>query len=402
MNKVIKTDLEYEKALTEIETLVDLDPDVGTPEADSLELLTLLVQDYEAKHFSFPLPDPIEAIKFRMEQQNLLQRDLVPYIGSRSKVSEILAGKRPLTLSMIRSLHFGLGIPAQVLLQEREPSDMDAVPIEWDKFPVTEMISRGWIFDSGSELLNKTEKILKDFFNPLVTPLIQAVLYRKTTHVRSERPTDEYSLAAWAARVLQIALENPPKGSFNPENITLDFMRNVVKLSIYENGPLLAKEYLSEHGISMIVEPSLPRTHLDGAAIMSNLEIPVIGLTIRYDRVDNFWFTLMHELSHISLHFGSDVIQFYDDLDLETQDDPREKEADELASEALIPKEEWLKSPARYVKTADAVYHLAKKIGVNPAIVAGRMRFEAKTYRILGNLVGHGYIRKLFTDVTWS
>jgi HTH-type transcriptional regulator / antitoxin HigA len=118
MTKVIKTETEYEAALAEIENLMDLDPDPGTPEADQLELLALLVEDYESKRFEIAPPDAIEAIKFRMEQQGLIQRDLVPYIGSRSRVSEVLNGKRTLTLPMIRALHEGLGIPLESLIQQ--------------------------------------------------------------------------------------------------------------------------------------------------------------------------------------------------------------------------------------------------------------------------------------------
>src|SRR5437763_6688795 len=118
--KGIKDQESYELALAEISNLMDSDPQPGTPDADRLELLILLVQDYETKNFPIEIPDPIEAIRFRMEQQNLSQRDLVPYIGSRSKVSEVLSGKRPLSLSMIRALHTKLGIPAKVILQEQD------------------------------------------------------------------------------------------------------------------------------------------------------------------------------------------------------------------------------------------------------------------------------------------
>ena len=114
--KVIKTDVEYEAALSRIEELLDADP--GTPEGDELELLATLVELYEKAAHPIDLPDPVEAVKFRMEQAELKQKDLVPFIGSRSKVSEVLSGQRPLSLPMIRKLHQGLGIPAEVLLQE--------------------------------------------------------------------------------------------------------------------------------------------------------------------------------------------------------------------------------------------------------------------------------------------
>ena len=119
--KIIKSEEEYEGSLTEVERLIALDPEQGTPEADRLELLSTLVESYEKEHFPVDIPDPISAIRFRMEEQGLKQQDLVPYIGSKSRVSEILSGKRSLTLPMIRALNTGLGIPLNVLVDEPEP-----------------------------------------------------------------------------------------------------------------------------------------------------------------------------------------------------------------------------------------------------------------------------------------
>src|ERR1044072_4438282 len=118
MIKVIKSEKEHAAALAEISSLIDRDPDPGTPDADRLELLSLLVENYESNTYAKRALDPIEAIRFRMEQQNLKQADLAAYLGSRSKVSEVLSGKRSLTLSMIRALHSQLGIPANALLRE--------------------------------------------------------------------------------------------------------------------------------------------------------------------------------------------------------------------------------------------------------------------------------------------
>ena len=125
MIKIIKTENEYNKALADAEALVELDPAPGTKQGDQLELLTFLISKYEEDHFALGLPDPIEAIKFRMDQQGLSQKDLVPYIGSRSKVSEVLNRRRPLSLNMIRALHAGLGIPAEVLIQQDTTSSAD-------------------------------------------------------------------------------------------------------------------------------------------------------------------------------------------------------------------------------------------------------------------------------------
>ncbi|MGB7400924.1 helix-turn-helix domain-containing protein [Castellaniella sp.] len=116
----IRTETDYKASLKTISRLMESDPDLGTPEGDRLDVLTTLVQAYEAKHFQIDLPDPVEAIKFRMEQAGLTAKDLEPMIGQRNRVYEILNRKRPLTLPMIRRLHKGLGIPAENLIQPTE------------------------------------------------------------------------------------------------------------------------------------------------------------------------------------------------------------------------------------------------------------------------------------------
>jgi HTH-type transcriptional regulator/antitoxin HigA len=113
--KPIRTQADYEAALGEIERLFNAKP--GTTEADSLEVLSTLTEVYEEKHYALPLPDPIEAILYHMESRGLSRSDLEPFIGSRARVSEILNRRRPLTMEMIRRLHEGLGISAEVLIQ---------------------------------------------------------------------------------------------------------------------------------------------------------------------------------------------------------------------------------------------------------------------------------------------
>lgn len=401
ITKVIKDQESYELALAEISNLMDSDPQPSTPDADRLELLTLLVQDYETKNFPIRIPNPIEAIRFRMEQQNLSQRDLVPYIGSRSKVSEVLSGKRPLSLSMIRALHTKLSIPAKVLLQERDLAAAEESGIEWDRFPIKDMISRGWIKATLSEAKDKKEELLRRFFAPLGSPVEVAAMYKRTDSFRSARSMDKYALTAWTARVMKLAMSDPPSVEYKLNIITLDFMRDVARLSWSESGPRLAQEFLKKHGISLVIEPHLPHTHLDGAAIMVMAHRPIIGLSLRHDRIDNFWFCLMHELSHIALHYGQGITHFYDDLDIKHSDDPREREADDFAGEALIPKAEWKSSPASVLPSPEAVQDLADQLRIHPAIIAGRIRHENKSYQVLNQLVGHGQVRRLFEGITW-
>ena len=116
----IHNEADYKASLLEISTLMDLDPDAGSPDGDRLDILATLVQAYEAKHYPIDPPDPIEAIKFRMEQGGLSVKDLVPLIGNSNRVYEVLGRKRALTLPMIRRLHKQLGIPAEVLIAERD------------------------------------------------------------------------------------------------------------------------------------------------------------------------------------------------------------------------------------------------------------------------------------------
>jgi HTH-type transcriptional regulator / antitoxin HigA len=111
----IKTEADYQAALAEIERLFDAAP--NTPAGDRLDMLATLVEAYEAQHYSIPAPDPIEAITYHMESRGLSRRDLEPYLGSRARVAEVLNRKRPLSLDMIRRLHTGLGIGAEILIQ---------------------------------------------------------------------------------------------------------------------------------------------------------------------------------------------------------------------------------------------------------------------------------------------
>ena len=118
--KAIRTEQDYLAALREVSALIDFDPSLDTPEGERLDVLGTLVQAYDAKHYPIDPPDPIDAIKFRMEQSNMTVKDLVPYIGPLNRVYEVLNYKRSLSLNMIRRLSEGLQIPAEVLIRETD------------------------------------------------------------------------------------------------------------------------------------------------------------------------------------------------------------------------------------------------------------------------------------------
>jgi HTH-type transcriptional regulator / antitoxin HigA len=118
--KPLKSEQDYRHTLDRIDDLMDAEPD--SPAGDELDILVMLIEAFEARHHPTDPPDPIEAIKFRMDQAGLTRKNLEPLIGTRGRVSEVLAGKRPLTLAMIRRLHDAFDISADVLIQPYQPN----------------------------------------------------------------------------------------------------------------------------------------------------------------------------------------------------------------------------------------------------------------------------------------
>lgn len=397
--KVIKTEKDYQEALSLIEALLQNDPDPDSVEGEKLSLLATLVEDYESSMLPESLPDPVDAILFRMEQVNLKPADLVPYIGSRSKVSEVLSRKRPLTVSMMRALQVGLGIPAKVLLKEvdefRDPDN-----IAWNNFPIREMEKREY-FGNRSVKDAGVKDLMESFFSPMGAPSYFVGMLRKGNYVRASRPMDRHALVVWSAYILKQTRKLKYPRSFRKDAVDIVFMRKLSRLSADPKGPLLAVENLREVGVGLVVEAHFPKTYLDGAAIMTDRTHPVIGLTLRHDRVDNFWFTLMHELAHLALHYDQNISLFYDDLD--HQDSNRiESEADRLAREVLIPEGRWENSPARLVPSPIAAKSLADELGIHIAIVAGRMRYEGCRYHYLNSIVNNAKVRGYFPNRNWA
>jgi HTH-type transcriptional regulator / antitoxin HigA len=225
-------------------------------------------------------------------------------------------------------------------------------------------------------------------------------LYRKNDHLRQGAKADPYSLTAWCWRSLAVARKKEA-AAFDPGTVSLDFMRAVVKLSPHSDGPSRVCQFLAQHGIRLVVVKHLSRTHLDGAALQLVDGAPVIALTLRYDRLDNFWFCLAHELAHVGRHLGGgDVQPFLDDFSAMPLPGEKlskeEEEADEWAREALIPNQAWESSPAHVNPSPTNVIAFAHDLGIAPAIVAGRVRYERRNYRLLTHFVGTGEVRRHF------
>ena len=197
-NRSIHSEKDYTDVLARIEELMDMNR--TSIEDEELDVLATLVENYEDQHFPMDPPDPIETIKFFMQQRGMKQSDLVPIFGSRTKVSEVLNGKRTLTLKMIRALHTDLGIPAEILI--RDGGSLPAVPtgIDIERFPVTEMAKRGWIRKS-SNLKDCTEEIVQDLLACIGGhEALPQALFRQSA--RANISTDIHSLQAWCLYVL--------------------------------------------------------------------------------------------------------------------------------------------------------------------------------------------------------
>ena len=269
-----------------------------------------------------------------------------------------------------------------------------AQPIDWSLFPVKEMYKRNWFegfTGSLSAATAEADSLVQSFIRGAIR---RPLLSLQRQRVRAGSKANSYALLAWQCRVLWLAKSVKRSKEFKHAALDDAWLRSLVQISRFSDGPIRAKKHLEDAGIVLVIEPHLPSTHLDGAAMLGD-EGPVIGLTLRYDRLDNFWFVLLHEIIHIKKHLKKGTVEDIFD-DLEAEPDELEREADLLACQALIPDELWNTTLARYTRSKDAVKSFAARIKVNPAIVAGRIRNEADDYVILSDLLGLGEVRKLF------
>ena len=390
--KIIKSAKDYEANMARLSALMSLDPKPNSKEENELELLALVIQDFERQTVPPVKADPIESILFRMDQMQLTRKELIPFIGSISKVSEVLSRKRPLSLPMIRRLNQGLGIPADILIEdvETDSSLVDQEPeMDFTRFPLKEMLERGCFGDfegNVQRLKDYAEDLVRKFMQDLLPKRMEPAFLRAPLHQRGDRQADEMAILAWRMCVLRKAREVISTREYKQGTITPEWLRELAKLSAFDEGPKLAKEHLARHGITLVIEKHFKRTFLDGAAMLDN-DRPIVALTLRHDRVDNFWFALLHELAHVAKHLKPETPVFIDDLD-RTNLQTVEGEADAMAQEALIPNKSWSAAKVRQTLASEDVMAYADEIGVHPAIVAGRLRHEEKNFRLLSHLIG--------------
>lgn len=213
------------------------------------------------------------------------------------------------------------------------------------------------------------------------------------TGLNVEDHSEDWLLLAWKAQVTRRAKAVIQKQRMHYSPLDVSWLKDLVGLSIRDDGPIAAQSMLAEHGIILVAEPQIAGMNVDGAAFLVEAT-PVIGLTLRHDRLDNFWFTLLHELAHVVLHYRTGLASgFFDSIESPSIDE-LESEADRFAENLLIPSAVWDRSPARIAKSPEPIERLAEQLGIAPAVVFGRIRKERRNYALFSNKIGSGKVRR--------
>lgn len=370
---------ELKRVSIEIETYEDLrarSPDsIESIEADELGLLPILgriARQLSQKEFA-------ELLGMKEQQIQRYERDRYANI-SLERFQRILS-----TLEV--EVH-----PRLSRKRVEKPQNVADFEISLTPELLNDLRKRGWIdlprSLALSEMLTRIGAYVKD-----------AEKYAQTNALHRRQlgaPPIGGALELWTARILNVAAEHRSrmKGKFNIADTS--WLQSLVQLSIYPDGPRRAAEMLREHGIILVIESHLPKTLLDGAAFLLSSGIPVVALTLRHDRIDNFWFTLLHELGHVFMHFNRGLEDGFIDDDLgESRISAIEREADDFARNKFIPDEVWSNSVVRFTRSENAILKFAGSLKIHPSIVAGRLRNE-RGYNLFSELVGAGQIRNLF------
>ena len=350
------------------------------------------------------LPDIL--IRARIARR-MSQKDLGAFLGiAEQQVQRYEAERyRSASLERLSEIAAALDISVRESAQLRTSPPGNDAAFSMSAYPVTEMFKRGYFDDfSGTALQARkaAETLVPAFFREAAYAWKPMALHRRSFRSRSN--PQFAALAAWEARVCILAERHKPVSTFDPEVVTSGWLDGLVRLSPRDDGVSQARRYLFDAGVALVIEPHLPGTLLDGAALRSPSNIAIAALTLRYDRLDNFWFTLLHEIGHLALHIRAGGYEaIFEDTDAEDRS-PVEEEADRFAQEALIPDSQWRLCVSRFTRTEKAVATDAARLGVHPAIIAGRIRREANDYTLLRGLVGTGEVRRQSAreDLAWD
>lgn len=346
---------------------------------------------------SSPQPSPGEYIRNELERRGWLQRDLAFMLHvPEQAINMVVAGKRALSADMARLLSVAFDKPPEFLLglqknheisQElahaKEPDPSVIKMVQWQsRYPIRDMIKRGWLdADSTSTI---TEEQLADFFkvaNVTDPPRLPHAAKKTGSY------SDEISGAqfAWLARVAQIAERLiVPDYSEKTLRDKLPKLRSMMRTPEDVSG---VPRILHECGIRFVLVEVLPGSKIDGVCFwLKENTSPVVGLSLRFDRIDNFWFVLRHELEHVLRRHGVEKIRIDDNLDVadEAELPPEEKQANAAASDFCVPTakmDSWIARKAPFFSERELL-GFATLQQVHPGIVAGQFRNRTKKYNL--------------------
>lgn len=224
---------------------------------------------------------------------------------------------------------------------------------------------------------------------------------KHSTLFRKGASSDDNLINTWLSFVYEkekfiCSMVNIP--AYTP--ITCEVLSEFTKNSINEDFPLNAPRVLLDLGIILIYEESIPSAKVDGVVYVNENGNPVIGMSLRFSRIDNYWFTLMHELSHVLLHYNQLGSPIVDDTEREIDpEDLIEAQADRMALDLLIPRSMWRGCAAKRSLREDDLFSFANEIGIHPAIVAGRIRNETRSYKFFSKIVNSINVREIIFNV---
>ena len=322
---------------------------------------------------------PGAIIREEIAARGWMQEDLARIMGRPVQaISEILSAKKQITPETALGLAAAFGTSAEMwlnmemkyrlrLAQERGVDEaVERRSRIYALVPIKELVSRGWIEEGES--VDELEDRVKDFLG--IASLEELPRLKLAARRTATREPDPRAVRAWTRRVEQLAPVQ--RVAAYDCNRLEESVRELLRLTAHEDGPARVANVLGSLGVHFILVPHLPKTYFDGAVIPGQ-DNPVLALTLRHDRLDSFWFTLLHQIAHLVLgHEGGRL----EDLDGDAGSDAEEMEADALAAGWLVSKEsldEFVQRVKPYF-SRQAISGYARSIGRHPSIVLGRLQ----------------------------
>lgn len=348
-------------------------------------------------HIPFIASHPGGLLKDELEARNINQKDFAVEIGMhKTMLNEILKEKRPVTAETALLLEKALGISAEYWMRFQSKYELDLARIKekniqklvnidiWkiikEYVPVNYFKKLGYLVDELTDDIAK----LKEVYNiNSVDELVGLSAKQKFSLFRKSEKLkiSEKNVLAWNV-VAKYEANKQKVNTFNPEKIS-DLIQELQTI-FFENNKAVNQvaSKLKEYGIKFVLVPKLEHTPIDGYTFWSS-DNPAIALTLRHNRIDNFAFTIMHEIGHIDLHLKGDAAQEFFDLSTKNSHlELIEKEADEFAKDSLIPKTIWAEINSQVDFSDAMILEFSNKNKVNPAIILGRIHHESKRYAI--------------------